>query len=95
MESAVRLYGCAERKALPARSMTGIPTPDAPQFAVGDFVRRRLRKSCVGQVVAIVFGAGSIAYRVRSEDDCDEYEGYELEAAQEPSEHDSMAGSEE
>lgn len=75
--------------------MTPRPAPDAPQFAVGDFVRRRLRKSCVGQVVAIVFGAGSIAYRVRSDDDCDEYEGYELEPAEEPSEQDSLAGSEE
>ena len=71
------------------------PTPDAPRYAIGDFVRRRLAKSCVGQVVAIVFGAGSIAYRVRHEDDCDEYEAYELEPAQEPSEQDSMAGSEE
>jgi hypothetical protein len=49
----------------------------------------------VGQVVAIIFGSGCIAYRVRHEDDCDEYEGYELEPAEEPSEHDSLAGSEE
>ena len=74
--------------------MTGSPTPDAPRFAIGDFVRRRLAKSCVGQVVAIVFGAGSIAYRVRCEDDCDEFEGYELEAADEPSEQDLAAGAE-
>ena len=75
--------------------MNAKPAPDAPQFAIGDFVRRRLRKSCVGQVVAIIFGIGSIAYRVRYEDDCDEFEGYELEPSEEPSEHDSMAGSEE
>jgi len=75
--------------------MMSQPSPDAPRFAIGDFVRRRLAKSCVGQVVAIIFGSGCIAYRVRHEDDCDEYEGYELEPAQEPSEHDSMAGSEE
>ena len=70
------------------------PAPDAPRYAIGDFVRRRLAKSCVGQVVAIVFGAGSIAYRVRQEDDCDEYEGYELEPTDEPSEHDCAAGAE-
>jgi len=75
--------------------MMSQPSPDAPRYAIGDFVRRRLAKSCVGQVVVIVFGAGSICYRVRHEDDCDEYEGYELEPAQEPSEHDSLAGSEE
>ena len=74
--------------------MTGNPTPDAPRHSIGDFVRRRLSKSCVGQVVAIVFGAGSICYRVRYEDDCEEYEGYELEAADEPSEHDRAAGAE-
>jgi len=71
------------------------PSPDAPRYAIGDFVRRRLAKACVGQVVAIIFGSGCIAYRVRHEDDCDEYEGYELEATDEPSEHDSLAGSEE
>ena len=60
--------------------------PDAPEFAIGDFVRRRLRKSSVGQVVAIVFGIGSIAYRVRYGDECDEYEAYELEACDEPGE---------
>ena len=75
--------------------MMSQPSPDAPQFAIGDFVRRRLAKACVGQVVAIIFGSGCIAYRVRHEDDCDEYEGYELEPTDEPSEHDSMAGSEE
>jgi len=75
--------------------MMSQPSPDAPRFAIGDFVRRRLAKSCVGQVVAIIFGSGCVAYRVRHEDDCDEYEGYELEPAAEPSEHDSMAGSEE
>ena len=74
--------------------MTGTPTPDAPRFAVGDFVRRRLVKAHVGQVVAIIFGSGCIAYRVRHEDDCDEYEGYELEAADEPSEHDCAADAE-
>ena len=74
--------------------MMSQPSPDAPRYAIGDFVRRRLAKSCVGQVVAIVFGAGSICYRVRHEDDCDEYEGYELEATDEPSEHDRAAGAE-
>jgi len=68
------------------------PSPDAPRFAIGDFVRRRLAKSCVGQVVAIIFGSGSIAYRVRHEDDCDEYEFYELEGADEPPEPERSAG---
>jgi hypothetical protein len=45
-------------------------------------------------VVAIIFGTGCIAYRVRHEDDCDEYEGYELEPTDEPSEHDRAAGAE-
>jgi hypothetical protein len=43
-------------------------------------------------VVAIIFGSGSIAYRVRHEDDCDEYEFYELEGADEPPEPERSAG---
>ena len=57
---------------------------DAPVYAVGDFVCRRLDRRNAGQVVAIIFGLNSIAYRVRFADDLDEYEGYELIACDEP-----------
>lgn len=71
------------------------PQPDAPKFTFGDFVRRRVSKSSVGQVVAIIFWPGQSGYRVQfAEDVADCYE-LELERAQEPHEWTEGAGAEE
>lgn len=59
---------------------------DAVAFEIAQFVRRRLRPKTVGQVVAIIFGADGIGYRVQWIDDVTEHHAFELSAADEPAE---------
>lgn len=60
------------------------PDADAPTFSHGDFVRRKVAKHRVGQVVAIVFLSGSVTYRIQFSDHQEEFAGFELEACEEP-----------
>lgn len=70
------------------------PEPDAPRFALGEFVRRRVKASSVGQVVAVVFLPGAVSYRVQFAEGQDEFYELELEAAEEPHQWAEGAGAE-
>jgi len=58
--------------------------PDAIRFKIAEFVVRKLRPGAIGQVVAIIFAADGVGYRVQWVDDCTEHFDFELNPAEEP-----------
>ena len=62
------------------------PRADKVEHELGDFVRRRLKEDCVGQVIAIIFHPAGIGYRIQWEDAIEEHHSFEIRACPPPDE---------